>query len=88
MPNTKKYYKSKTLEIAIYNLNSWPEIHGGSEISCKELAEELIKLDLNVTLLSLQPFKKGFSTTYLSKIKILKLPLLNIYWPLENKNRS
>lgn len=48
-------------KIAIYNLNTYPEMSGGSERSCLELAKELITLGEDVRVVTLNPFKDGFN---------------------------
>ena len=46
-------------KIAIYNLNTYPEMSGGCERSCLELAKELIRLGEDVRVISLNPFLSG-----------------------------
>lgn len=75
-------------KIAIYNLNTYPEMSGGSERSCLELAKELINLGEDVKVVTLNPFKNGFSNFQYDNVNILKLPLLNIYWPTEKRKKS
>lgn len=75
-------------KIAIYNLNSFPEMSGGSEISCIELATQLKKQGEDVSIIALNAFKKGFSKFTYNDFEIFKLPLLNIYWPTSNVKRS
>lgn len=75
-------------KIAIYNLNTYPEMSGGSERSCLELAKELISLGENVEVVTLNPFTKGFETLTYDGVKIKKIPLLNIYWPTDKKKKS
>ncbi|WP_417654601.1 hypothetical protein, partial [Klebsiella oxytoca] len=62
-------------KIAIYNLNTYPEMSGGSERSCLELAKELINLGEDVKVVTLNPFKNGFSNFQYDNVNILKLPL-------------
>ena len=75
-------------KIAIYNLNTYPEMSGGSERSCLELAKELKENGEDVSVITLNPFKSGFSDFVYEGINIHKLPLLNLYWPTLKKKRS
>ncbi|HHS9880252.1 glycosyltransferase [Klebsiella aerogenes] len=75
-------------KIAIYNLNTYPEMSGGSERSCLELAMELQKLGEDVSVVTLNPFRKGFEKIRYKSVEIYKLPLLNVYWPTSKKKKS
>ncbi|HCT7447600.1 TPA: glycosyltransferase [Klebsiella variicola] len=75
-------------KIAIYNLNTYPEMSGGSERSCLELAKELIKLGEDVRVVSLNPFLNGVKVLEYEGVRIEKIPLLNIYWPTGKKKKS
>ncbi len=75
-------------KIAIYNLNTYPEMSGGSERSCLELAAELISLGEDVRVVTLNPFKKGFEKIQYAGVDIFKIPLLNVYWPTDKKKKS
>jgi glycogen(starch) synthase len=74
-------------KIAIYNLNTYPEMSGGSERSCIELAKELINSGEDVSVVTLNPFTSGFNTLKYDGVKISKIPLLNLYWPTLKKKR-
>ncbi|MEG8680327.1 hypothetical protein U4Q19_21625 [Klebsiella pneumoniae] len=75
-------------KIAIYNLNTYPEMSGGSERSCLELAKELIRLGEDVRVISLNPFLSGVNFLQYEGVRIEKLPLLNVYWPTSKKKKS
>ncbi|HHH2875656.1 glycosyltransferase [Klebsiella pasteurii] len=75
-------------KIAIYNLNTYPEMSGGSERSCLELAKELITLGEDVRVVTLNPFKDGFNKLRYDNVDIYKLPLLNVYWPTDKRKKS
>ncbi|VEI18104.1 Glycogen synthase [Serratia plymuthica] len=75
-------------KIAIYNLNTYPEMSGGSERSCLELAKELKDNGEDVSVVTLNAFKAGFNDFKYDGVDIHKLPLLNLYWPTLNKKRS
>ncbi|RLM26395.1 hypothetical protein BIY29_06145 [Brenneria alni] len=75
-------------KIAIYNLNSYPEMSGGSEISCLELAEKLVSAGEDVSIVALQNFKSGIKKIKYRNVNIFKLPLLNIYFPTDKKKKS
>ena len=75
-------------KIAIYNLNTYPEMSGGSERSCIELAKALSVKNKDVTVVSLNAFREGFNKFNFDGVEIYKLPLLNLYWPTTKKKRS
>lgn len=75
-------------KIAIYNLNTYPEMSGGCERSCLELAKELIRLGEDVRVISLNPFLSGVNFLQYEGVRVEKLPLLNIYWPTSKKKKS
>ncbi|MXF46384.1 glycosyltransferase [Raoultella sp. Lac2] len=75
-------------KIAIYNLNTYPEMSGGSERSCLELAKELISLGEDVRVVTLNPFKKGSEKIQYNGVDIYKIPLLNVYWPTDKTKKS
>lgn len=78
----------KKRKIAIYNLNTYPEMSGGSERSCIELAQSLIKQGEDVAVVTLDKLTKGFQEIKYKKIPIYKIPLLNIYWPSSNAKKT
>lgn len=75
-------------KIAIYNLNTYPEMSGGSERSCLELAKELLNLGENVSVVTLTPFRNGFEYFKYNGVDIYKIPLLNLYWPAKKEKRK
>ncbi|MFE8117184.1 glycosyltransferase [Brenneria goodwinii] len=77
----------KKIKIAIYNLNTYPEMSGGSERSCLELAKELLDMGEDVAVVTLTAFKQQFQYFQYNGVDIFKLPLLNLYWPTKKKKR-
>ncbi|WP_411705578.1 glycosyltransferase [Edaphovirga cremea] len=75
-------------KIAIFNLNTYPEISGGSERSCIELAKALNDNGENAAVISLNAFTDGYRNFTYEGVTINKLPLLNLYWPTTKKKRN
>jgi len=63
----------------------YPYIKGGGEISTQLLAEELVKLRHEVSLITIA---KEYKKEVINGVKIYRFPSPNIYWSFESKNYS
>lgn len=73
------------MKILFINTLYPPNVIGGAEISVKFLAESMVKLGHEVTVLSLSPqYQKKIN--WIHGVKVYFIPLRNIYWPFNNSS--
>ncbi|HBQ2553368.1 TPA: glycosyltransferase, partial [Klebsiella variicola] len=65
----------------------YPYRIGGAEVSVQILAEELVAKGNNVTVVSLSEGVKQ-ERDNIGGVKIIKLPIKNLYWPFNQKKQS
>ncbi|HBM3057145.1 TPA: glycosyltransferase family 4 protein [Klebsiella oxytoca] len=75
------------MKIMIFNSLYYPYRVGGAEISVQLLAEELVRIGHDVKVITLHE-KKSRLEDVLNGVKVVYLPLKNIYWGFPNKTKS
>ncbi|NCG54147.1 glycosyltransferase family 4 protein [Serratia fonticola] len=75
------------MRIMLFNTLYYPFQVGGAEISVQLLAEELVKNGKKVRVITLTDESKR-KETIINGVEVVYLPLLNIYWPFDNKKHT
>ncbi|WP_148675039.1 glycosyltransferase, partial [Klebsiella pneumoniae] len=75
------------MRIMILNSLYYPYRVGGAEISVQLLAEQLVKLENEVKVITLHD-KKEIKTDFVNGVEVTYLPLKNIYWGFPNTTTS
>lgn len=75
------------MNIVLFNTLYYPYRIGGAEVSVQILAEELVAKGNNVTVVSLSEGVKQ-ERDNIGGVKIIKLPIKNLYWPFNQKKQS
>lgn len=75
------------MKIMIFNSLYYPYRVGGAEISVQLLAEELVRIGHDVKVITLHEQKSRLEDV-LNGVKVVYLPLKNIYWGFPNKTKS
>jgi len=74
-------------KLLIVNSFYAPTVIGGAEVSTQLLAEGLLK-KYRVVVLTTGPQRKNVIKENINGVEVYRIPCLNIYWPLNKKNRS
>lgn len=80
----KKKIKKNILKILIINTLYTPNRVGGAEVSVQQLAEQYVKEQHVVTVVSLGKENKEYKV---NGVKVFQLKIENIYWAFEERNR-
>ena len=75
------------MKVLFINTFYYPNVVGGAERSVQFLAETLVKKGHEAIVLSIDK-THGIRTDRANGVKIYYIGIKNIYWPLEEKNRS
>lgn len=75
------------MKILIFNSLYYPYHIGGAEVSVQLLAEGLAKKGHEVRVVTLHNQNEK-EITVLNDVKIISLPLKNIYWPFDSKRKN
>lgn len=75
----------KKLKIVIINNLYTPNFMGGAERSVQSLAEALVKIGHDVTVICLD---RTFHVEIINGVRVFYLKLLNIYWPFTHKRNK
>jgi glycosyltransferase involved in cell wall biosynthesis len=76
----------KTMKVLLINSLYHPVRYGGAERSVQYLAESLFDLGHDVVVVTLRP-KKADPVGVTGGVKVIRLPLRNLYWPFDDKPR-
>jgi glycosyltransferase involved in cell wall biosynthesis len=78
---------SEVVKILIVNSLYPPYVLGGAERSVQDLAEALAALDIEIVVASTVG-RGGASTKVVNGVKVVHLPIANLYWPFDRVIRS
>ncbi|NAS19305.1 glycosyltransferase [Clostridium butyricum] len=73
------------MKVVIVNTFYSPEVFGGAEISIQKLSEELIKNDIDVTVITTSNIEK---TEIINGVKVIRIKVNNIYDTIKAKNKK
>nr|WP_250143556.1 glycosyltransferase [Escherichia coli] len=75
------------MKIMILNSLYYPYKFGGAEVSVQLLAEELVKKNHEVRVVTLND-EGSIKKEVLNGVKVISLPLKNRYWPFSSEAHS
>lgn len=76
------------MRIVFVNTLYSPNCIGGAEVSLQELSESLVSLGCEVIVVTLAGGKGRATREVINGVEVVRAPLINIYWPYDNKRRS
>ncbi|MDH2356822.1 glycosyltransferase family 4 protein [Bradyrhizobium sp. SSUT112] len=75
------------MKVLVVNTLYPPHVVGGAEKSVKLLCESVVRAGVEVVVVSLHP-GEGTIIETLNGVKVYRLPIDNVYWPFDQKQRS